>query len=107
MQPIDLVKHQTRILPGLEEAIQTLLGRMCESRKLLNLPALILIEDPDHLKDRIQEIRARLSRERLGMARTERKKAQAELTRLRIARREEVARLKTRNVKTLVKRRRA
>lgn len=88
MRSIDLVKHQTRILPGLEEALQTLLGRMTESRKLLNLPPLILVEDPDYLKNRIKEIRTRLSRERMGMGRTERKKAEAELVRLRIARQE-------------------
>lgn len=46
MQPIDLVKHQTRILPGLEEAAQTVIGRLNDSRKILKLAPLILITEP-------------------------------------------------------------
>jgi hypothetical protein len=49
MQPIDLVKHQTTLLPGLEHSIQHLLGEMCQIRKTLKLPALILVEDPEEM----------------------------------------------------------
>jgi len=107
MRPIDLVKHQTIVLPGLEEAAHAIVGRLNDARKLISRAPLFLVEGPQYLRDREQAIKRRLSRQRLGMARTEKKKADAELTRVRIAQREEEARLKARNVKTLVKRRRA
>lgn len=106
MPTIDLVKHQNTILPGLEEAVHNLVGRLNEARKLIHRAPLILIEDQQFLRDREQALRKRLLRQRLGMARIEKKKAEAELVCVHIARREQEARLKARNVKTLVKRRR-
>lgn len=106
MRPIDLVKHQTRILPGLEEAAHSVIGRLNAARKILNLNPVLLIEDHFEVRALNQLGHSRILKpERIE--RQKRKKAEAEQTRLRIARREQDARLKTRNMKTLVKRRRA
>lgn len=87
MHPIDLVKHQTRILPGLEEAAHAIIGRLNEARKILKLPALLLTEDPNEKAHYIHYIT--LSREaaeeiRQSAIRHHKRKAEANAARERI-----------------------
>jgi hypothetical protein len=107
MQPIDLVKHQNTILPGLEEAAHSLIGRLNEARKLIDRAPLILIEDAREVNRLYRERKARREKAVAKEWRRKKQKEDAEQVRIRIEQRQQDARLKTRNVKTLVKRRSA
>lgn len=88
MRPIDLVKHQTTLLPGVEFSIHTLLGALNENRRRLDLPTLILIEDPEQLKRYHERITRTVRRERKESQRFDQKKQEAEQARARIRERE-------------------
>lgn len=103
MRSIDLVKHQSRLLPGLEHALQHLLGEMCQIRKTLKLPALVLVEEPSKT---VFELDRFLKSQRKKKERQERREREAADVRGKIAAREGKTAI-ARPEKTLVKRRRA
>lgn len=109
MQPIDLVKHQTRILPGLEEAAHRVIGRLNEARKILKLPQLILREDANEKAHYVTISKEAAEQLRQSAMRFQKRKAEADRVRGRIADRVSFApgTVKGRVPKTLVKRRRA
>jgi hypothetical protein len=114
MQPIDLVKHQSTVLPGLEEALHYILGRLNESRKLIDRAPLILIEDPEAVNRLYRERKARRDKAVIKAWRDKQKKTKADDARGRIAMRSTLDAIasdlgvsRTKVEKTLVKRRRA
>lgn len=117
MQPIDLVKHQTTLLPGLEEAVHSLIGRLNEARKLIDRAPLILIEDPQEMNRLYRERKARREKAVAKEWRRKKQKEEAEQTRAKLIKRATgpvaselsfaSATVKGRVPKTLVKRRRA
>ncbi len=107
MRTIDLVQHQTTILPGLEEAIHHLIGKLNEARKLIDRAPLILIEDQNEVNRLYRERKTRREKLARKVSVHQNKQEQAEQARIRIEQRDQQKRLNSRNVKTLVKRRRA
>jgi hypothetical protein len=105
MQPIDLVKHQTRILPGLEEAAHAVIGRLNETREILNLTRLVLIEDQSEKEHYITISKGAAEEIRQSAMRYHRRKKEAEEVRERAARGEFHKPPAPVPVKTLVKRR--
>jgi hypothetical protein len=84
MRSIDLVKHQTRILPGLEEAAHAVIGRLNESRKLLKLSSLILVEDQTAKAHYVTVSKEAAEQIRQSAIRYQKRKAEAEAARARI-----------------------
>ncbi len=101
MRSIDLVKHHSTLLPGLADALGTVLVTLNRTRNIRGMaPITIMVPGPEPVPRRLKEAA------RKKVLRLIERQKQADEVRARIAKREEDARLKTRNVKTLVNRRR-
>lgn len=103
MRPIDLVKQNTKLLPGLERAFFDALLTLNKARRLLNLPEIQAVQN----RPLTDTVMGRMIERKREADRLNKKIEEADKVRAKIAQREEDARLKARNVKTLVKRRRA